>query len=99
MGLTMDKTEIVNTLKALKPDLLQHKVREIGLFGSFARDEQHNTSDIDVLIDFDDEASLFDLIRVGDFLETKLHRKVDVVPKESLREEIRDTVLKEMIVL
>ena len=40
MDLTMDKTEIVNTLKALKSDLLQHKVREIGLFGSFARDEQ-----------------------------------------------------------
>ena len=59
----MDKREIVNTLKALKPDLFQHKVREIGLFGSCVRDEQQNTSDIDVLIDFDDDASLFDQSR------------------------------------
>ncbi len=95
----MNKKEILNTLRALKPELSRHRVREIGLFGSFVRGEQQDTSDIDVLIDFDDEASLFDLVRVGDFLETKLHRKVDVVPKESLREEIRDSVLKEMIVL
>ena len=33
----MDKTEILNTLRVLKPELSQHKVREIGLFGSFVR--------------------------------------------------------------
>lgn len=76
-----------------------HKVRQIALFGSFVRGDQTQESDIDVLVDFEDNASFFDLIRVGDFLEEKLHRKVDVVPKESLREEIRDSVLKDMVVL
>ena len=93
----MDKSAIVSTIKTLKSELSQHKVREIGLFGSLVRGEQQMYSDI--LIDFDEGASLFDLVRVGDFLKSKLCHKVDIVPKESLREEIKESVLKEMIVL
>ena len=95
----MTKDAIMAKIRELKPELSRHKVREVDLFGSFLRGEQTPTSDIDILIDFEEEASLFDLIRVSDFLETALHRKVDVVPKESLREEIRDSVLREMVVL
>ena len=95
----MKKDDILNTLRDLKPDLAQYKVKEIALFGSFIRNEQNDSSDIDVLLDFEEDASLFDLVRVGDFLEDKLHHKVDVVPKESLRKEIRQSILQEMVVL
>jgi predicted nucleotidyltransferase len=57
------------------------------------------TSDIDVLVDFGDDASLFDLVRLVLFLEEKCHRKVDVIPKESLRAELREAVLQEMVTL
>ena len=93
----MIREGVLNTLKDLKPEL--NKVREIALFGSFVREEQNASSDIDVLVDLNEDAGLFDLIRVGLFLEEKLHRKVDVIPKESLREEIRESVLQEIIVL
>ena len=95
----LTRSEILKTLRDLKPELARYKVKEIGLFGSFVREAQTVSSDIDVLVDFDEDASLFDLVRVGDFLEEKLHRKVDVVPKESLRQELRDSVLREMVVL
>lgn len=88
--------EVLNRLKALKPEILKRfKVKEIGLFGSFIREEQRDASDIDLLVDFEDEADLFDLAGLGEFLEARLHRKVDLVCKRALREEIRQQVLKE----
>jgi predicted nucleotidyltransferase len=74
-------------------------VKEIGLFGSCARREEEEASDIDVLVDFREEASLFDLVGLALFLEERLGRKVDVVPKESLRAEIRESVLREAVTL
>jgi predicted nucleotidyltransferase len=92
------REDLVKTLKALKPQIMaQFKVREIALFGSYVREQQGEQSDIDVLVDFTDEASLFDLVRLGLFLEDQFHRKVDVIPKESLRAELRESVLREMV--
>lgn len=94
------KEDILSTLRALKPELMaRYKVKEMGLFGSFVRREQGETSDIDVLVDFEEDASLFDLVRLALFLEEKFNRKVDVVPKESLRAEIRESILREMVML
>ncbi len=92
--------EVIASLTVLKPEIIsRYKAKEIGLFGSFVRDEQKNDSDIDVLADFDEEADLFDLIGLAQFLEEKLNRKVDVVPKNALRKEIRESVLREVVVI
>ena len=89
--------EILNTLQQAKPELAAtFKVREIGLFGSVIRGEQRTDSDIDILIDLPEEADLLDLIGLGQYLEERLHHKVDVVPKASLRAEIRERVLQEV---
>ena len=52
----------------------------IGIFGSYARGEQTERSDVDVLARFDADATLFDLIGLSLFLEEKLGIGVDVVP-------------------
>ncbi|MCX8103237.1 MAG: nucleotidyltransferase family protein [Candidatus Bipolaricaulota bacterium] len=94
------KEEILEKLKALKPELQVHyKVRELGLFGSFVRGEQHEASDVDILVDFTEDASLFDLVRLADFLEEKLQRRVDIVTKDSLRVELRESVLRETVTI
>jgi len=92
------KQEILTIIGALQGELRQRfKVKGIGVFGSVVREEQRQTSDIDVLVDFDEGADLFDLVGIGLFLEEKLGQKVDVVPKRALREEIRGAVLKEVV--
>jgi len=92
--------DILDALKELKPELLGHyPVKEIGLFGSFVHGEQNEASDIDLLVDFGEEASMFDLVRLALFLEERLQCKVDIIPKESLRAEIRDEVLREAVVV
>jgi predicted nucleotidyltransferase len=96
----MSGEDLLMTLKELKPETeARCKTKEIGLFGSFVRGEQSGSSDIDILVEFDEEADLLDLVGLALFLEEKLQRKVDVVPKSALRAEIRDAVLQEVVAL
>jgi len=92
-----NKYEILKTLEELRKELkAKYKVKAIGVFGSVIRGEQKETSDIDVLVDFEDDADLFDLTGLALFLEDKLNQKVDVVSKRALKEEIKEGVLKEV---
>jgi len=94
----MNTEELLVKLGALKPEVAtRYKVREIALFGSFVRGEQGGASDVDVLVDFEEGADLFDLVGLALFLEEELQRKVDVVPKRALRAELRETVLREVV--
>ncbi|MFN0107741.1 MAG: nucleotidyltransferase family protein [Blastocatellia bacterium] len=89
---------ILTKLKELKPVIAtRYKAKEIGLFGSFVRGEQTTNSDIDVLVEFEEGADLFDLVGLADYLEEMLQRKVDVVPKRALRAELREFVLREVV--
>jgi predicted nucleotidyltransferase len=92
--------EIKKLIGQYKQELKEKfKVKEIGIFGSTIRGERRQTSDIDLLVDFKDEADLFDLMGLGLFLEEKLNQRVDVVPKRAIKEEIKDRVLKEVVYL
>ena len=87
------RDEILETLGRLNPELRStFKVRRIGLFGSFARQEQRPDSDIDLLVDFSEDADLFDLIKLKYFLEDRLGHRVDIVPERALRDELRQSV-------
>jgi hypothetical protein len=92
--------DLLARLKELKPAIMsRYKAKEMSLFGSFVRGEQSADSDIDVLVDFEEEADLFDLIGLALRLEDELQRKVDVIPKRALRAEIREAVLREVVAL
>ena len=67
------------------------------LFRSVSRGEQEDDSDIDIMVDFEEGADLFDLTGLTLFLEEKFQQKVDIVPRKALREEIKESVLKDLI--
>lgn len=94
------KEDIIKILAELN-DEVQHKykARLEGIFGSFVRGEEKDKSDVDVLVSFEENANLLDLVGLSLFLEEKLHRPVDVVPSDSIRREIKDRVLREAIYL
>src|ERR1700687_5378704 len=70
-----------------------HNVRNVRIFGSFARGEQRRTSDVDLLVDLPDGMTLFGLAGLKIDLEEALQRKVDVVPSDSIKPALRGYIL------
>jgi predicted nucleotidyltransferase len=72
-----------------------HDARNVRVFGSFARGEQRPSSDIDLLVDLPQEATLLDLIGLKLDLEESLHRPVDIVTPDGLSPYLRERILRE----
>lgn len=71
-------------------------VSEIGVFGSFVRNEQHKRSDVDVLVEFSKTISAFKFVDLKDELSKKLGIKVDLVVKKALKPRIGERILSEV---
>jgi predicted nucleotidyltransferase len=93
--------EIKKTLESLNQEVRkQYKAEVIGIFGSYVQGKQKKKSDLDVLVKFHEGATLFELVGLSIFLEEKLGiKKVDVIPYDAVREEIRDRIFKEAVYL
>ena len=74
----------------------KYRARKVSVFGSLVRGEMRADSDIDFLVDFEDDYRLLDIAGMMNGLEDLLGCKVDVVPRRSLREELKPYVLKEV---
>jgi predicted nucleotidyltransferase len=77
----------------------KHGAYNVRLFGSVVRGETTDMSDIDLLVDFEEGRSLFDLITLKQDLEDMLSREVDVVTNEALHWYIRQQVMNEAVPL
>lgn len=93
------KEYILNTLKLHKPELFALGIRDVGLFGSYARNNQTENSDIDILIDFFPEQENFDnYMAVYDIFESLFdNEKVEIVTKNGLSPYIGPGILKEVM--
>lgn len=88
--------DIERVLKESKPLLAERfKVRRLGIFGSYLRGEQKVNSDLDLLVEFSEPVSLFDFIRLEDFIAGILGVKVDLVMRDALKPRIKEKVIKE----
>jgi len=91
--------EIKNALELVNKYGLKKKygVKRIGFFGSFVRSEQKETSDVDVLVEFEKGAKTFDnYMNLKFFLEDIFGRKVDLVIFDALKPDIKDRILEEV---
>lgn len=74
-----NRETILQELRRLKPDLeQQYGVTKIGIFGSFARNEIHRDSDVDVVVEMR-EPDLFYMVHIKETLEESFRRPVDVI--------------------
>ena len=91
----LDKKIIYTELQKNKAVLEQYGVKQIGLFGSFVRNEGTEESDIDFLVDFEKEKKTFDnFMDLAFFLEDLFQRKVEVVTRQGLSPYIGPRILK-----
>ncbi len=102
--MTADKTfdEIKRILKKHISELREkYGIKEIGVFGSFVRGEQKESSDLDILVEFAPDAriSLLDFVELENYLSDLLGVKVDLVEKSALKPRIGKYILKEVVYL
>lgn len=90
-----NKKEILSLLADHKQELLNYGVLEIGLFGSYVRNEATKESDIDLLVDISKDKKTFrNFMALSYYLEELLGKKVELVTKQSLSPYIGPHILK-----
>ena len=91
------KRDILKVLNEHCEQIKALGVKRLGLFGSFVREEARDTSDIDLLVEFEPGQKTFDHFMTLSFLlEDLLHRRVELVTPEALSPYIGPYILKEM---
>lgn len=94
----------MKTIKELKQILAEHKleikkkfkVKSIGIFGSYVRNEQKKRSDVDVLVEFAEPVGMFDFLDLEEYLQDLFELKVDLVSKKALKPKIGEYILNEV---
>jgi len=89
--------EIEAIKQKIIPVLKKNKVTKAGIFGSYARGEQNKKSDVDILVEINDDRSLTELIGLKLILEKNLKRKIDLVEYCTIRKELKDSILNDEI--
>ena len=75
----------------------EYSVKKIGMFGSVARNEETEQSDIDLLVEFSKPVGFVTFMRLEHFLSQRLGERVDLVTADSLKPAIRQDVLAEVV--
>ncbi|HEX9665863.1 MAG TPA: nucleotidyltransferase family protein [Thermodesulfobacteriota bacterium] len=93
---------IISILKEHKAELKErYGVREIGIFGSYVRGEYKEKSDLDILVEFEEDAKigLLKFVNLENYLSDLIGFKVDLVEKSALKPRIGKNILREVITL
>ena len=95
----MRRFEAIRTeLAALKPQLKEaYPIDELGVFGSYVREEHRPDSDLDILVTFEEPVTLFDLVRLEDELTNEVGIDVDLVTRDSLKPRIGARVAEDVV--
>lgn len=76
--------------------LVAYPIKEIAIFGSFARGEAGEDSDIDIMVEFSEPVG-FEIVDLVEELEEMLHHKVDLVSKKAIRPNLMPFVKKDLV--
>jgi predicted nucleotidyltransferase len=93
----MSRFEIEEIIKKHKPILHEKfKVKSIGIFGSYARNQETDKSDIDILVSFREPVG-WEFVDLKEYLENLFGKKVDLVTEGALKPQLKDAVLREVV--
>jgi predicted nucleotidyltransferase len=89
--------DIFAIFRTQEEELAQRGVKNLAIFGSFARGEETSASDVDILVVFNRPVGLFEFVRLKMLLEEWLGRQVDLVTPDALHPMLRERILAEAI--
>lgn len=95
----MSKEQVANILRSNRASLDGFHIKTVSLFGSIARDEAKDSSDIDLLVEFEPDAriGLFEFARIQRYLSAMLGRHVDLVTPDALHKALKTAILREAV--
>ncbi len=94
----MNRQQVLAALTARTPEIAaRFGVKRLGLFGSVARDEMRDNSDVDVLVEFEGSATFRGYFDLKDYLEAMLGRSVDLVTEAGLKPRARRHVERDLV--
>ena len=93
----MNRQDLIKCLTQDRDVLKQYNVKSLSVFGSVAREEEKDTSDVDILISFNRSPGLFAFMDLKNHLEDMLGVPVDLVTQQALHPHLRDRIIKESI--
>ena len=93
----MDRKEAIGTLQRLKPYLQRkYAVKRVGLFGSTARGTQTESSDVDILVEFEQPVGI-EFVDLSFLLEKEFDKKVDVVSLKGIKDKYLKEIEKDIV--
>lgn len=94
----MERENIFEKLNKIYPILKEkYYVKNMGIFGSYARGEEKEGSDLDILVEFEKTIGLFKFIELENYISDTLGIKIDLVSKKALKPRIGRHILKEVV--
>ena len=93
----MNRDKVFAILRERQPELHSQGVKSLAVFGSVARGDSSVVSDVDILVEFNQEVGLFEFIRLKLDLEQWIGCQVDLVTPDALRPELRQQILDDAI--
>jgi predicted nucleotidyltransferase len=92
----MSREEIISKIKVF---FIDKPISKAYLFGSYARNEQTQESDVDILVDFEKQANLFDLIRLQQNLSELLELKVDLLSSKGVSKFVKPHIEQDKVLI
>ena len=87
-------SEVIDLMNDHMASIDQFHIRKIGVFGSFTRGEQTNESDVDILVEFEENQETLDnYMDLKFFLEDLFNRRVDVVIFDAIKDALKKSIL------
>ena len=91
----MQKKELFDSIRDF---LMKNNIKKAAIFGSFARNEENEKSDIDILIE-GEKLTLFDILNIEDMLQSITQRKIDIVEYQAVKPSLAKYVFSDLIPL
>lgn len=91
------RQDVLERLGKAAPEFKDTGVDQLWVFGSVARGEEREGSDVDILVDFSTPVTIFEFVRLRRRLEVVLGRSVDLTTRDALRPQLRASILREAV--
>lgn len=91
------RTRVEEIKQKILPILEKYNIKRAGLFGSYVRGDMREDSDIDILVEIEEDISLLDFVGIKIEIEETLGKKVDLVEYNTIKPLIREKIIKEQV--